>query len=304
MKKEFTLRLLITVLFLFTINANASTEKLTAACNNAIDQAAASKAILLANDILKTGQANYNGLLCKGRALGLQGKYSEALSMHEGATKQANNNFEKIIAYMLTGNLHKRNHKMVAAIASYERALAVCQLDNNEQYSRISHNLIADAHIEQQHLNDAVDSYIAGAALANNDNERAYSYERVADTYQKLAQYDAAIEYQVKAVVMQQKAGSLDAYANANLALGQMFFNAKEYNSAEKTFKKLEKFSIDNGGAYYEAQANLYLAKTKSATNDHLAAKKHIAHARGLSTKLGAANLISEIDALEKKLKN
>jgi tetratricopeptide (TPR) repeat protein len=303
MKREFALKVLSISLFLFAFSANSETNSdQINACNQAINKADATTALKLANAMLKSDEISYGALLCKGRALGLQGKYAEALTMHESATKNANTSFDKIIAYMLTGNLHKSNQEIDAAIASYQLGLVLCESDHNQQYSRISHNLIGDAHMQQKQLNDAVISYLAGAKLANNDNERADSYERVAGTYEKLAQYDAAIEYQVKTVVMQQKAGSLDAYANANLVLGKMFFKAKEYNHAEKTFKKLEKFSIDNGGAYYEAKANLYLAETKAARNDHEAAKNLIAHARSLSKKIGATDLMNEIDRVEKKL--
>ncbi len=303
MNKEFTLKILFIPLFLCVLNANAGTDSdQINACNQAINKTDAAAAIKLANEILESDKISYGALLCKGRALGLQGKYDEALTLHRNATKNANSSFDKIIAYMLTGNLHKNNQKIDAAIASYQQGLMLCESENNQQYSRISHNLIGDAYIQRKQLNDAVKSYLTGADLANNDNERADSYERVAGTYEKLAQYDAAIEYQVKTVVMQQKAGSLDAYANANLVLGKMFFKAKEYNHAEKTFKKLEKFSIDNGGAYYEAKANLYLAETKAARNDHETAKNLIAHARSLSKKIGATDLMNEIDRVEKKL--
>lgn len=305
MKKEFTLKVFFIPLFLFVFNANAGVHSAQInACNQAVNKTDAVSAIKLANGILKLDEISYGALLCKGRALGLQGKYAEALIMHESAIKNTNTSFDKIIAYMLTGNLHKNNQKVDAAIASYQQGLALCESEHNQQYSRISHNLIGDAHTQQKQLNNAVKSYLTGAKLANNDNERADSYERVAGTYEKLAQYDAAIEYQVKTVVMQQKAGSLDAYANANLVLGKMFFKAKEYNHAEKTFKKLEKFSIDNGGAYYEAKANLYLAETKVAKNDLEAAKKLILHARSLSKKIGATDLTNEIDAVEKRLIN
>ena len=106
-----------------------------------------------------------------------------------------------------------------------------------------------------------------------NDNERADSFERLASTYKALGQYDQAIEYQIKGVSMQQKAGTLDQYANANLALGTIYIAAKDYANAEKTFANLAKFSNDQGGAYFEAKADVGLAQTKRASGDATAAK-------------------------------
>ena len=45
------------------------------------------------------------------------------------------------------------------------------------------------------------------------------------------------------------------------------------FRSAEKTFVNLAKFSNDQGGAYFEAKADVGLAKTKSASGNVTAAK-------------------------------
>ena len=86
------------------------------ACNAALDKGNISNAMSVSDEILKLEPNNRDGLLCKGRALGAQGKYDEALSALEMAAKQSKPGFEEIITYLLIGNLHKQNNKNAEAI--------------------------------------------------------------------------------------------------------------------------------------------------------------------------------------------
>jgi len=305
MKLQNTLIITFITLILINFNVNADTlsNKITA-CNTAVNNNDVVAALKYADEILKQQTTNRDGLLCKGRALGLQGNYSEALSVLEQAQKQSTDSFDQIITYILIGNLHKQNQKNTEAIASYEKSLKICETTTNEKFARINHNLMGETHVQNKDLNAALTSYLAGSKLANNDNERADSFERLAVTYKALGQFDSAIEYQLKSVQMQRIAGTLDDYAEANLALGQIYTLAKDYPNAEKTLSKLVQFSKDNGGAYYEAKANFYLAQTKSASGDKGSAKVLLADARNVAKGIGASDLVTEIDEVEKKLGN
>jgi tetratricopeptide (TPR) repeat protein len=151
-------------------------------------------------------------------------------------------------------------------------------------------------------LNQALAHYQTGAKLAMNDNERADSYERLASAYQALAQYDQAIEYQLKAVVMQKMAGDLDQYANASLVLGKIYITAKDYVGAERTLNKLLQFCKDNGGAYYEAKTDIYLAQSKAGSGNIEAARMHLSDASTIAKNIHANDLIAEIDSTSSKL--
>ena len=273
---QLTLILIVNSLFLFSLSANANTtevaEKL-GECTAALNKGDLNTAVKSSTDLLKLDPKNHDGLQCKGRALGAQGKYAEAVSALEASAVNTTDGFEQIISYLFLGNLHKDNNKNAEAIAAYEKSIKVCELEKNDKYKRISLNLMAEAQAQNKDFNAALTSYLAGSKLAMNDNERADSFERLASTYKALGQYDQAIEYQIKGVSMQQKAGTLDQYANANLALGDIYIAAKDYANAEKTFANLAKFSNDQGGAYFEARADVGLAQTKSASGDVTAAK-------------------------------
>jgi tetratricopeptide (TPR) repeat protein len=261
-------------------------------------------AVSVSDEILKLETNNRDGLLCKGRALGAQGNYSVALNTLEMAEKKSQPGFEKIIANIFIGNLHKNNHKNAEAITSYEKSLKICETEKNDKFKRINLNFIGDTHMQNNDLNAALASYLVGSKLAMNDNERAESFERLASTYSILGQHDAAIENQLKATLMQQKSGTLDEYANASYELGKAYEKAKEYSNAEKTYSKLLQFSKDNGGAYYEAKANYALGRLKAIAGDATNAKTLMSDALKMAKNLGENDLAVEIDASLKNLNN
>lgn len=303
MKLENTLKFVIISLFLLSFNAySAEMTAAVKACNEAVNKQDVKAALMHADLILKENDRDYEALLCKGRALGLQGDYDNALAAMELATASAGDAFSKVIAYILIGKLHESNDKKIEAIESYKKSLAICAETGNQTYSRINHHYIGNVYFEQKDLNAALDSYLVSVSLANNDNERAESFEYLAKTYHALGNHDKAIEFQLKATVMQKQAGSLTAYADSILLLGQYFFDAKEYSHAERNYQKLAQFAKDNGGAYYEAKANYRLAEAMFANGDKEGAKILLTEVTQLAKKIGDKALLAEVEATKKKL--
>ncbi|MGB7816360.1 MAG: tetratricopeptide repeat protein [Methylotenera sp.] len=297
--------LAITFIILFFISINASANQLTdriSACNSALSKGDWASAVVASDEILKVDRNNRDGLLCKGRALGAQGKYDAALNVLEMAAKQSQPGFDEIIANIFIGNLHKGNNKNAEAIASYEKSLKICEAEKNDKFKRISLNLMGEAQAQNNGLNAALASYLAGSKLAMNDNERADSFERLGTIYSALGQHDSAIEYQLKATLMQQKSGTLDQYADASLALGKAYEKAEEYANAENTYTKLIQFAKENGGAYYEAKASFDLAQIKAASGDTAKAKSLMGNALKLAKTVGDTGLTAEIETALNKM--
>ncbi len=285
------------LILLVSFNAkSAEVSELVGNCTQAINKGDYDAAIKTASELLKQAPNNRDGFLCKGRALGAKGQASEALSALESAAKNSEPGFDELITYIFIGNLHKTNHKNTEAIAAYSKSMAICDATKNEKYKRINLNLTAEAQTQNKDLNGALASNLAGSKFAMNDNERADSLERVAATYKALGEYDLAIENQLKGVNMQKKAGTLDQYANANLALGDIYVAAKDYTSAENTFSNLAKFSNDQGGAYYEAKADIGLAQTKAASGDTTAAKVFADKAKRIAKDTNDNALMKEVE--------
>ncbi len=305
MKLELTSIKYIIPLLLLSFNAySLELSDKVAACNAALEQGDLTTATKAADEALQQQSDHHAALLCKGRVLGAAGKYNEGVNVLELATKTAQPGFEQIINYLLIGSLHKNNQKYTEAIANYEKSLKICESVKDNKFKRVNLNLIGQSHALNGDLNAALSSYLAGSKLANNDNERAENFEYLGATYSALGQHDNAIEYQLKGVLAQQKAGTLDDYANASLALGKVYALAKEYPNAENTYNKLIKFAKENGGAYYEAKANYDLAQMKAASGDAGKAKTMMADALKLAKSIGDTRLATEIETSMNKLAN
>jgi tetratricopeptide (TPR) repeat protein len=299
-----------TALFLISFNANAdapssSISDKVSACNAALNKADVSSALTTAEEILKLQANNRDGLLCKGRALGAQGKYDEALNTLNMAEKQSQPGFEKILSHIFIGNLHKNNNKFAEAIASYEASIKICDAEiAMDKYKRVNLYLIGDTHTKNKDLNAALASFTAASKLAMNDNERADDFERLASTYSALGKNNETVEYQLKATLMQDKSGTREQFANASVALGRVYEAAKDYLAAENTYRKLLKFSKDNGSAYYETLANFGLARSKAALGDTAGAKTMLVEASTMAKNIGETDLAAEIESSLKKLNN
>lgn len=300
-----TLTLAFISLFIISFNVKADTlnDKISA-CNAALNKADINSALTSSDEILKLQNNNRDGLLCKGRALGVQGKYDEALKVLELAEKQSQPGFEKILSYIFIGNLHKNNHKFSEAIASYETSIKISEAEKLDRFKRVNLNLIGETHTLNKDLNAALASYTAASKLAMNDNERAEDFERLAAAYSGLGKSNEAIEYQLRATLMHDKSGTREQFANASVALGQVYEAAKDYPAAENTYAKLLKFSKDNGSAYYETLANYGLARTKAAIGDTAKAKTMLAEASSMAKSIGETALAAEIEGSLKKLNN
>lgn len=292
---------------LLIINFNCYSDEISdknTACNTALNKGDMAAASQLADEVLKHDAKNRDGLICKGRLLGAQGHYDEALDALKQAEMLSKESFDHIIGNILIGNAYKAQQKYPEAIASYESSLNVAKTDKNDKYARADYNLIGDVQFKAFDYSTALASYIAGSKLAMNDNERAESFELLAASYKALGQHDLAIEHQIKAVQTQKKAGTLDQFADATLALGQIYISAKDYANADKTLIKFAQFAKENGGAYFEAKATLYLAESKAARGDVAAAKTLLVDASNTAKSIGDKDLSSEIEIAAKKLSN
>lgn len=293
------LSFILLILFNFNINA-AEVDPQIIACNAALNNQQYDAAISKANAAIKHKELAAQGMMCKGRALLALGKQNEAKAEFVAAEKKASNDFDKTVANLLLGNIEKEQKHYLEAIKLYEAALISSKKDDNRNFTRVSYNLIGETYgLLNDH--DAALKYLEeGEKLALNDNERADSYERIAANYQAQQQFESAVEYQIKGVAMQKKAGTLDQYAEANLTLGQLYMQGKDYAHAEQTYAKLIKFSQDNGGAYYEAKTNIYLAQAKLAQRDTATANELLVKARAIAEKIQATDLVALIETTKK----
>lgn len=288
---------------LFFNNVNAMSPEISA-CNLAIEKGDASAALVQAGKLLASNKNDKDGLICEGRALAGKGDFKGALNSFNAANTQAKDVFDKTITTLLIGNTHNALKQYDQAVASYQQTIVNAKAANNQGFERVAHNAIGDAYSEENKLDLALPEYTLGSKLAANDNERGESYEKIALLHHNLNQNSLALEYQIKAYLMNETAGNLDQYAHSSIELGRYYLIEKNYTSAENVLNKVIKFAKEQGGAYYEAQASYVLAKLKVATGDIPTAKALVEHAKLIAKDTNDKALNQEIDDETKGLFN
>lgn len=293
MKLQTTLILIITTLFInnvYAISPEIST------CNQAVEKGDIVAALAQANKVLSNNKNDKDALLCQGRALSASGDLDAALAVFKSAAAQSTDAFDQTIIALLTGNAYQSAKRYEQAIASYQQSMLHAQAAKNQAFERIGQNFIGDIYFENKQFEQALAAYSAGSKLAANNNERGESFEKIALTHHNLNQHDLALEYQIKAYLMNEQAGTLDQYAHSSIELGRYYTLVKNYVSAENILNKIIKFSKEQGGAYFEAQGSYMLAKVKVATGDIPAAKALIKNAKLIAKNTNDKALDEEID--------
>ena len=293
MKSQFTLAMIVTSLFINNVYAMDAD---IIACNHAVEKGDAATALQLANKVLHNNKNDKEALICQGRALNAQGNTGGAIAAYKSATAQATTPLDKTIIAILSGNTYKAAKQYDQAISSYQQAISNAQADKNQQFERISQNLIGDVYFESKRYQQALDTYLAASKLVENDNDRGESFENIANTYHNMNMNDEALEYQVKAYFMNERVGTLDQYAHSSIELGRYYIINKSYKSAENVLNKIIKFAKDQGGAYYEAQGSYLLAKVNVANGDTASAKALVDHAKTIAKDTHDDALAQEID--------
>lgn len=286
--------LAITLLLCLPHMANAQSRD-AAACYDALEGGKANDALAHAEKLLKADNKNREALLCKGRAHAELKQYNEGLAALQTADKLSSQPADHVIALLLIGNVQKDAGKQAEAFASYHQALDAAKAKNDKSLQRIALNVIGETQVGAGQMQEGLQSYLEGAGLAANDNERGESYGHIAAVYSKLGNPEQAVEYQVKALLMQERAGEPDEYANAGLELGRLYMIAKNYARAENAFKKILKFAQENGSAYWEARSNYMLGLNKAEQGDVAAARTLLLDAHHNARRIGAASLAGEI---------
>ncbi len=299
MKLEVSLSALIITLFINNVYAMSPE---SAACKQAYDQGDAKTALAQASKALNINKKDNDALLCQGRTHAAMGDFSSALVSFKLAETQTSNDFDKAVASLLTGNAYKSLKQYDAAISSYQQTILHANAANNQFFERLAHNGIGDVYSEKGQLAEGLVEYELGNKLAANDNERAESFEKLALAYHNLNKNALALEYQIKAYLMNETAGNLDQYAHSSIELGRYYAIEKKYASAENVLNKIIKFAKEQGGAYFEAQGSYILAKVKVATGDVAAAKTLIEHARLIAKNTNDKLLEDEINLETKDL--
>ncbi|MGP1718230.1 MAG: hypothetical protein ACTS9Y_13715 [Methylophilus sp.] len=224
--------------------------------------------------------------LCKGRAQAALTQQAGAEESFKQAIALKPQGLDLVSAYMLLGHAQQASKNTAGALESYQQALKSSEQQNMRRYVRIAHTLIGEAYYGNSQYAEALQAFQSGEKLALNDDERADSYVHEALAYQQLQQFDHAIEYQLKGVMMLRKSAAPEQYAEASLELAKLFVAKKDFVGAERTYQRLMEYAQENGGSFYEAKTAIHWAEVKRAQGDAAGAETLLAQAENISRKI------------------
>jgi tetratricopeptide (TPR) repeat protein len=274
-------------------------------CDQALESGASlTDAAALAETRLRIATDDREAWLCLGRVRGELGEHSAALSALQAAEKYSKTPVEHIVALTTLGNQYQSGKEYAQAIDHYQQSLSIAREQKIVRLQRINLNLIGEAMQEEGNTAGALEQYQQSLKLAANDNERADSDARVAAAHSLLGNHDKAIEYQLKAMLLQERVGELDHYANANIELGRICLVAKQYADAEKWLNKFLTAIAESGAFYWEAKGRYMLGKVKAAKSNFEEAAEQFQKARTLAEKIQDQQLLKEIAEAEAAVKS
>ncbi len=292
MKLQVTLSSIFITLFLNNVYAENSE---VTACKAALDKGDIATALKQAEKAISNNNKETEAFICRGRALVASEKLDAGLASFKQADMLSIDSFDKTISSLLIGRTYHKLNQNEQAIASFQQTLLNAKAANNKGFERVAHNAIAEVYFASNQYEQALPEYVEGIKLSANDNERGESYEKTALTHHKMNQNELALEYQLKAYLMNDTAGTLDQYAHSSVELGRYYLLTKNYSNAENILNKIIKFAKEQGGAFYEAQASYVLAQVKVAKGDTTEAKSLIENAKSIAKNTKDKELEAEI---------
>lgn len=269
------------------------------ACEQALDNGDAAKAVAQARAALASKERQRETYLCLGRAQGELGEHAAAMAAFQSAESLSVQPLERMIVLTLQGNELSAAKKWAEAIVRYEQSLDLALAEKNTAFQLINRNQLGAALQEKKDVTAALDQYQQGLKVAANDNERADSHARIAAAHSLLAQHDKAIEHQLKSMLFEERAGDFNHYAHANIELGRICLVAGAYADAEKWLNKFLGTIVEAGDSYWQAKGRFMLAQVKSAKGNAAEAREQLIQAKAMAERIGAQQLQAEIVKVE-----
>ena len=266
-------------------------------CQDSLQQGEFTAAIQSAHSVLQTNtNPPVDTLLCLGRALRLNGDKAEALMVFQQAETLALDNSDKVIAAIFAGHLNKEAGGYARAGEHYQQAKHYAMLAGNVSMQRVADAFIGDVELEQGKLDSALAYYLDASKRDANDNERAQSAERIAKVYFQQQAFGKAVEYQLKAYLMQRQSGEFEDVLRAGILLGQYQLADKNYLSAENVLSKMSALAKSQNARMYEFQALMLLIKVKQKQdNNQDAVAPYLKAALALAQDMQRDDLLREV---------
>ena len=238
---------------------------------------------------------NFAGLMCLGKVLSAQNKHNDALQSFTDAENTAANGFEQVMAVIFQARANRDAGQTQQAYSQYQRGFELAVTHKIRQGQLVVLNepgqMLLDAHDSKA----ALERFQKASPLAANDNERAEVDELMAAAYRQLADYDHAVEYQLRGTNLERRSGDLNHYLYATLELAAIRTEAKEYNAAQKNIEEALDQAKSANSSYWQAKTLLYQGRLEKAKGNANQAAVLFNQASTLAATVGEPSLIGDI---------
>jgi len=280
---------------IFAMSAPLALAAEAPACQSLLADGSYAPAEQAALATLQASPGEVDTLVCLAQAQSGLGRHAEALQTLDRALASAGTPADRLVVLVMQGNTQRALSLPEEAIAAYQRVLVLAREQKIPRFQMIAHNLIGEVLEAGGKRQQALQHYQQGLEMASNDNERADCYARMAHAHSLLSEHDKAIEFQIKSVLLEERSGDLQHYANANIALAEFCLAGKSYRDAERWLNRFIPVMAANASPYWEARARHLLGKVQAAQGKAAEADQEFAHARQLARQAQDADLLKLI---------
>ncbi|MDA1339014.1 MAG: tetratricopeptide repeat protein [Proteobacteria bacterium] len=287
MKREITLILIFNILFINSIFAYNNKNL----CEEHLANGKPRDAIVAAKDLADAYDSNF----CAAKAKYQLKDYKGAIESFTESEKNAELQADQMYSMLYKAIAERDSQDLKASSATLSKGLATAKLGNSK-YMQIEQKFLYELGLNDMALGDyfnAIDYLAKSVVIANNDSERADSYNALATASFRSKKYSNAVEYAVKSSNMYQKTGQLNEYAEAIINLATYHAGDGHPEKALTTLKSLEKFAKVNGGKYFEARALIEQSVIYRSMNKDVESTLYLNNGQRIAREIGANDLLT-----------
>ena len=287
MKIENTLSFIIILLFsnnIYSYNSDNLCEKLI---NNGDNLAA----IEAGNKITNQYDKNF----CLGKAYFRESMHQQSIKAFQESEKHADLPADQMFSILYKGITERDSGQVSTSSKTFTRGLETAKLGNSK-YLEMEHRFLfqlGESTLVEKKYDDSVDYFSKSIVTSFNDDDRADGYKGLSRAYYGKKKLDKSIEYALKASNMYLKTGALNEYADLQVILSSYHLEDGAPDRSLKNLIKLEKFAVNNGSQYYEAQALIEQSLVLKTIGDTLKSSETLQKGISIANTIGAKDLLS-----------
>ncbi|CAH1250249.1 TTC28 [Branchiostoma lanceolatum] len=205
----------------------------------------------------------YNSL---GRAHHDMGEYKKALEWFQKHLKMSQDDEdegEQITAHRRMGNTNRFLGQLDEATSHFNTALQMAQQTGDQDQQMYIHCEMGDMHLQQLHTPHTAiqyyEQYLALAKQLKNKHVEAVAYNRLGLTHNKMAKYEAALEWHQKDLKMIQDDGNNTDLILTHAHVGHTYSLLGKLDQAKSHFNTASQMVQQTGYRYGQMRVDLFM---------------------------------------------